>query len=101
VKNLLADSSALKEPLSNIDYLKAEIKLVEHAASTDSKNEKLTNGGFTRHRQESSSAKRIKFQCPLKTCFQRVKERSAGDQLFVSDDKVRSINEVYHDVRLS
>ncbi len=41
-----------KEPLSNIDYLKAERKLVAHVTSTESKLEKLTNDGFTRHDQE-------------------------------------------------
>lgn len=44
--------------------------------------------------------KLIKINCPLDTCFERVKERSATDHFNVQDDKIKSINALSHNVQL-
>ena len=46
------------------------------------------------------SLRLIRVKCPLETCFRRLKKRPKTDQFVVSDYKIKSINNLSHNLKL-
>lgn len=55
---------------------------------------------FIQNLSAKYSVKLIRIKCPLNLCFERVKARSTINQFAMTDEQIKSINELSHNVQL-